>query len=585
MSYFYDPDEYRDFIASKRKTIKGALETRSLIKDFVENKITEDIFQQEVIEKQQKPTTDLLQRISTKLGTDEDIDDKDPLKQQEKRLNNNLGARMQSLSAGLSDIREAIIDSQQPDYTDKFDELKVKFDEHNAGIKKMITAVKNQTPQVIQEVKTSLENLADSLQIASDANINGNDRIAGLIEGTAKQYEKLIEATESLKITFQEENKKAETAAILNQIEESLSKLDAVSGMPESLPTGTAAENTAIKVNSYKTARNNLIQAQEDIKRQINNIPSEMLPDLLPVVKELNNAASSLEDFRKTKASDPSFDSKYAVVQAGLSMFTNFQKELTKSRTNDDEDLFSGSSTPRQSPGKQKVKGKPTPVKAAKSNQFTVVKGRKSPAKVGEGISAPAKNKGKTMISAGQLIELQNSGVSETIVSKNAKKGLGPDKPTGILTAIVRNGRIGDVFIDMPRLTNDLYLIGRMSESGRPFVSRKVDEATRDLLLQKHNPNKTYPPIAWDTLGLLMARSGAQFRGGDKLRLAEPYMTKYLKKNTPTPSNGSGIRFYKNKQELIDRKKVLVGSVNSGNNNPQLQNEISEINTVLTDKK
>ena len=44
---------------------------------------------------------------------------------------------------------------------------------------------------------------------------------------------------------------------------------------------------------------------------------------------------------------------------------------------------------------------------------------------------------------------------------------------------------------------------------------------------------------------------------------------------------GSSVTYYNNPNELVDRMKILIGSVTAGNNSPVLRNDLSQINDDL----
>jgi hypothetical protein len=525
MSDFYDPEEYLNFIARKQETIRGALNTRRLIRDFVENKITEEIVQAEMNERQQKPTTSLLGRISMKLGADEDFDDKDPEVQKQKRLNNNLSSRMKSLSAGLTDIRDTIKNSQTPGVNIDLSDLKAKFDQQTAGIKEITKDLKSQTPQTIQEVRQSLENLVDMVANIDEANVSNDPNVSKLVSNVAVSYQDLVEAAESL----------GEEPPIFTD--------DAPPPPPMPVPKEKKSKSAAKKVDDddnlskdgSKKKKTAFFNPAEALAVKLKKAPPKETVAVQP--SAIQTQATKLKP-TPTKAATPK---KVSDLEAKM---LKRRQAVSNTDDNDDDDDW----IPPKSKGK--------------------------------GVVKPARTAGKTSISPKQLVELQNADVAETTITK-----AGLPKKTGLSNGLVRNNWLGDVYVDVPRLTSELHLVARLGEKGRPIINRKVDNSTVDLLLKNFNAKKKYTDIAWDTLGMLMAKSGATFRPGQKMTLVEPYMLKYLKKSTKTPSTGSGIKFYANKKELADRKKVLVGSVHSGNNNPKVINEISEIETVLKKNK
>ena len=44
---------------------------------------------------------------------------------------------------------------------------------------------------------------------------------------------------------------------------------------------------------------------------------------------------------------------------------------------------------------------------------------------------------------------------------------------------------------------------------------------------------------------------------------------------------GSSVTYYNNANELVDRMKILIGSIAAGNNSPVIKNDLSQINDEL----
>ena len=111
--------------------------------------------------------------------------------------------------------------------------------------------------------------------------------------------------------------------------------------------------------------------------------------------------------------------------------------------------------------------------------------------------------------------------------------------------------------IDIPKLMGQLRLVA--TKDKRKVIDKKVDFDTIDLLTKRFNSKKKYSDIAkmvFDELN----------------QLSEIPIHKYSKKFKKL---GSGVVYFNDANDLIDRMELLGGSILAGNNG--VKEEFSQI--------
>ena len=122
-------------------------------------------------------------------------------------------------------------------------------------------------------------------------------------------------------------------------------------------------------------------------------------------------------------------------------------------------------------------------------------------------------------------------------------------------------GQYGGLMIDIPKLMGQLRLIA--SKDGQKVLDKKVDFDTIDLLTKRFNSKKKYSDIAKMVFNELNQLSEIPIH----------------KTSNKFKKIGSGVVYFNNINDLLDRMELLGGSILAGNNS--VKNEFSQITHKL----
>ena len=143
-------------------------------------------------------------------------------------------------------------------------------------------------------------------------------------------------------------------------------------------------------------------------------------------------------------------------------------------------------------------------------------------------------------------------------------EGLKTLKGKGLHTQPKRNAykinqydQYGGLMIDIPKLMGQLRLIA--SKDGQNVLDKKVDFDTIDLLTKRFNSKKKYSDIAKMVFNELNQLSEIPIH----------------KTSNKFKKIGSGVVYFNNINDLLDRMELLGGSILAGNNS--VKNEFSQI--------
>ena len=135
--------------------------------------------------------------------------------------------------------------------------------------------------------------------------------------------------------------------------------------------------------------------------------------------------------------------------------------------------------------------------------------------------------------------------------------GTGYTQPKRNAYKVSSGGKYGNLIIDIPRLMRQLHLVAK--KDGNKVLDEKVDFDTIDLLTKRFNSKKKYSDLSKMVFNELNKLSEIPIHRSSK---------KYSK-------IGSGIIYYNDVNDLIDRMELLGGSIMAGNDG--VKNEFSEI--------
>ena len=127
----------------------------------------------------------------------------------------------------------------------------------------------------------------------------------------------------------------------------------------------------------------------------------------------------------------------------------------------------------------------------------------------------------------------------------------------------IKDGVYGGLVIDVPKLFNEMKL--NVFRGGKLLYSADADKSLINLLTKRFNPKTKYSINAVKIFNDLNTLSNMpKHRSSGKSRMV-----------------GSSVTYYNNANDLVDRMKILIGSVVAGNNSPVIRNDLSQINDEL----
>ena len=135
--------------------------------------------------------------------------------------------------------------------------------------------------------------------------------------------------------------------------------------------------------------------------------------------------------------------------------------------------------------------------------------------------------------------------------------GKGYTQPKRNAYKISSGGQYGNLMIDVPKLMGQLHLVAK--KDGEKVLDKKVDFDTLDLLTKRFNSKKKYSDLSKMVFNQLN-------------KLSEIPIHRTSKKFSKL---GSGVVYYNNVNDLINRMELLGGSILAGNDGAK--SEMSEI--------
>ena len=135
--------------------------------------------------------------------------------------------------------------------------------------------------------------------------------------------------------------------------------------------------------------------------------------------------------------------------------------------------------------------------------------------------------------------------------------GTGYLQPKRNAYKIQNGGQYGNLVIDVPKLIGQLRLLAK--KDGKTVIDKLVDFDTIDLLTKRFNSNKRYSDLS-------------KMMFNELNRLSEIPIHRSSKKFSKL---GSGVVYYNDVNDLMDRLQLLGGSILAGNN--AVKDEFSQI--------
>ena len=156
-----------------------------------------------------------------------------------------------------------------------------------------------------------------------------------------------------------------------------------------------------------------------------------------------------------------------------------------------------------------------------------------------------------------KLIQKYRDRIQIIPEGKKTILGTGYTQPKRNAYKISSGGEYGNLMIDVPKLMGQLHLIA--TKNNEKVLDRKVDFDTIDLLTKRFNSKKKYSDLSKMVFNQLNKLSEIPIHRSSK---------KYSKL-------GSGIVYYNDTNDLINRMELLGGSILAGNDGAK--SEFSEI--------
>ena len=155
------------------------------------------------------------------------------------------------------------------------------------------------------------------------------------------------------------------------------------------------------------------------------------------------------------------------------------------------------------------------------------------------------------------MIEKYRDRIQIIPEGKKTILGTGYTQPKRNAYKISSGGKYGNLIIDVPKLMGHLHLIA--TKNNEKVLDKKVDFDTIDLLTKRFNSKKKYSDLSKMVFNQLN-------------KLSEIPIHRSSKKFSKI---GSGIVYYNDTNDLIDRMELLGGSIMAGNDGAK--SEFSEI--------
>ena len=156
-----------------------------------------------------------------------------------------------------------------------------------------------------------------------------------------------------------------------------------------------------------------------------------------------------------------------------------------------------------------------------------------------------------------KLIQKYRERIKILPEGKKTLVGTGYTQPKRNAYKISSGGQYGNLIIDVPKLRGQLHLVAK--KDGNKVLDKKVDFDTLDLLTKRFNSKKKYSDLSKTIFNQLN-------------KLSEIPIHRTSKKFSKL---GSGVVYYNDANDLIDRMELLGSSILAGNDGAK--SEFSEI--------
>ena len=297
-----------------------------------------------------------------------------------------------------------------------------------------------------------------------------------------------------------------------------------------------------------------IVKAQEDVKQKIDEKQDKMLEQLQKNQKALTSGLEDLAMLQQLPDVPQSQTTKLPIDYKPTMMKSKFKSDMDSGFSIDEvEKLIEYKLSPPSDVLKASIDG------SLDIDEYDINLGKqlnKLGAKKGNLSKGKGKTKNKDKIDElTKDIKLIQKYRNRIKIIPEGKKTIG----TGHTHAykISSGGKYGNLIIDVPKLMGQLHLVAK--KDSNKVLDKKVDFDTIDLLTKRFNSKKKYSNLSKMVFNELNKLSEIPIHRSSK---------KYSK-------IGSGIIYYNDVNDLIDRMELLGGSIMAGNDG--VKSEFSEI--------
>ena len=302
-----------------------------------------------------------------------------------------------------------------------------------------------------------------------------------------------------------------------------------------------------------------IVKAQEDVKQKIDKKQDKMLEQLQKNQKALTSGLENLIMFQQLPDEQPQEVTKLPIGYEPTMMKPEFKSDVDKGFDKDEiQKLAKYELDPPSDVLKASINGT---LDFDEYDQNLGIKIKELGKQKGH-LSTTKKNRKKNKDQIDKLTEdikfLQKYRNRIKIIPEGKKTiGTGYTQPKRNAYKISSGGKYGNLMIDVPKLMGQLHLVAK--KDGIKVLDKKVDFDTLDLLTKRFNSKKKYSDLSKMVFNQLN-------------KLSEIPIHRTSKKFSKL---GSGVVYYNDVNDLIDRMELLGGSISAGNDGAK--SEFSEI--------
>ena len=301
-----------------------------------------------------------------------------------------------------------------------------------------------------------------------------------------------------------------------------------------------------------------IVKAQEEVKEAIDEKQDKLLGQLQKNQKALTSGLENLIMFQQLPDEQPQEATKLPIGYKPAMMKPEFKSDVDKGFDKDEiQKLTKYELYPPSDVLKPSIDGT---LDIDEYDENLGKKLNKLGAKKGNLSKGKGKTKNKDQIdeTTKDINLLQKYRNRIKIIPKGKKTiGTGYTQPKRNAYKISSGGQYGNLIIDIPKLMGQLHLVAK--KDGEKVLDKKVDFDTLDLLTKRFNSKKKYSDLSKMVFNQLN-------------KLSEIPIHRTSKKFSKL---GSGVVYYNDITDLVDRMELLGGAIMSGNDGAR--SEMSEI--------